>query len=205
MKILISRREFIRQSAFWTGVSGAGMLGSRKAFAAMDPVPVAAPAGKETDLIAKVLSFVREEQVDFFGIGQMAAAYQTMETVLKTRIPQESRLPRVISLALRAVEGTRGGLSHSSLDENGTIPWSRPMRPRLTPATSRLCELLKAKGYSATTQPCYTGDFNGDGLPDILASSKKGTCIHTLQWEGPGVKQSDIPTTALSHHLEHRQ
>ena len=94
----ISRREFVRESAFWIGAAGVGAAGSRKAVAAMEAVASAA-AGKDTDLIAGALAFVREEQVDFFGIGDMSEAYPTLETARKSKIPQESRLPRVIALA----------------------------------------------------------------------------------------------------------
>ena len=56
--------------------------GVAQAHAALESAAEAASAGGQTDLIAKVLALVREERIDFFGIGGMSAAYQTMETAL---------------------------------------------------------------------------------------------------------------------------
>ncbi|MGA2622147.1 MAG: hypothetical protein ABSF26_31535 [Thermoguttaceae bacterium] len=108
-------------------------------------------------MIAQVLAFVREEQIEFFGIGAMAAAYQTLQTALKQEIPQGSRLPRVISLAFTRPPAVAEVTPDSGVQRQPhevSIP-----RPRLSSTTSRLCELFRSRGYRAKT--------HAPGLPGL--------------------------------------
>ena len=46
-------------------------------------------------------------------------------------------------------------------------------------------------GYSATTQPCYTGDFNGDGWTDVLYVVREADGWNLVWYENPAGK--DVP------------
>ena len=170
-ELSVSRREFVRQSAFWVGAAGVGMAGSRDALSAFEPAPASALSGKEADLVAKLLSLVREEQIDFFGIGEMSAAYRTMQTALRQAIPQESRLPRVISLAF--ARPAAGAEKVPTLNIQRSEQGDSLLRPRLSPATRRLRELLQSNGYRAETH-----------VPGMLGLPKMAGRLAGLGWIG---------------------